>query len=167
MEKINFTNGQAPAINGANLNKIQENVENAINPLETTVNELKNFVNVIYPVGSIYITANEVNPNELFEGTQWEQIKDKFLLAAGDEYEGGSTGGAKEHLHKNGVYAYQDILTISNKNAVDEVEVKQGFTVNGTTGFTSIGDVEAYSYATEYSSNIPPYLAVYVYKRIA
>lgn len=31
MEKINFTNGQAPALNGENLNQLQTNVENAIN----------------------------------------------------------------------------------------------------------------------------------------
>lgn len=30
MEKINFTNGQAPALNGTNLNKLQENIEQAI-----------------------------------------------------------------------------------------------------------------------------------------
>lgn len=34
MEKINFINGQAPALNGANLNQLQTNIENAIN--ETT-----------------------------------------------------------------------------------------------------------------------------------
>ena len=31
MEKINFTNGQAPAINDTNLNQLQTNVEDAIN----------------------------------------------------------------------------------------------------------------------------------------
>ena len=30
MEKINFVNNQAPAINGSNLNQLQTNVENAI-----------------------------------------------------------------------------------------------------------------------------------------
>ncbi len=33
MEKINFKNGQAPAINGTNLNQLQINVEKAINTL--------------------------------------------------------------------------------------------------------------------------------------
>lgn len=30
MEKINFTNGQAPSLNGTNLNQLQANVESAI-----------------------------------------------------------------------------------------------------------------------------------------
>lgn len=34
MEKINFVNKQAPAINGVNLNQLQTNIENAINEIE-------------------------------------------------------------------------------------------------------------------------------------
>lgn len=45
-----------------------------------------------YPVGSIYLTVNDVNPAALFGGT-WQRIKDKFLLAAGDTYTPGSQGG--------------------------------------------------------------------------
>lgn len=41
MEKINFVNGQEPAINDTNLNAIQDNVENAINEVQESVNELK------------------------------------------------------------------------------------------------------------------------------
>lgn len=52
---------------------------------------------LMYPVGSIYWTSlapeNGGNPNTLFGGT-WVQIKDKFVLAAGDVYTAGATGGA-------------------------------------------------------------------------
>lgn len=41
MDKINFTNGKAPAINATNLNQMQTNVEAAI---ETAKNELKEVV---------------------------------------------------------------------------------------------------------------------------
>lgn len=50
----------------------------------------------IYPVGSIYMSINNLNPGELFGGT-WEQIKDTFLLAAGSSYKAGSIGGESEH----------------------------------------------------------------------
>ena len=48
----------------------------------------------IYPVGSIYMSVNEVNPGEMFGGT-WQQIKDKFLLCAGDNHTNGETGGTE------------------------------------------------------------------------
>lgn len=47
----------------------------------------------IYPVGSIYMSVNNVNPSTIFGGT-WQQIKDKFLLASGDTYNNGATGGS-------------------------------------------------------------------------
>lgn len=50
-------------------------------------------LDLVYPIGSIYISANNVNPSEFLGGT-WEQITDKFLLAAGSTYTAGSTGGS-------------------------------------------------------------------------
>ena len=50
-------------------------------------------LNLFYPVGSIYWSSNNTNPGTLFGGT-WTQIKDKFILAAGDSYTNGATGGA-------------------------------------------------------------------------
>lgn len=49
-----------------------------------------------YPVGSLYWSKNATNPGTLFGGT-WTQVKDKFVLAAGDSYEAGSTGGEASH----------------------------------------------------------------------
>ena len=48
---------------------------------------------LMYPVGSIYININNTNPSTFFGGT-WIQIKDSFLLSAGNTYTGGNTGGA-------------------------------------------------------------------------
>ena len=49
-----------------------------------------------YPVGSIYMSVNSTSPASLFGGT-WEQLKDRFLLGAGDTYTNGSTGGESTH----------------------------------------------------------------------
>ena len=57
--------------------------------------EVLNF-NDIYPVGSIYMSVVNTSPSVLFGGT-WEQIKDTFLLATGDTYANGSTGGEATH----------------------------------------------------------------------
>lgn len=52
----------------------------------------------LYPVGSIYVSVNDVNPATLFGGA-WERIQGKFLLSGGGAsgYEIGSEGGEAEH----------------------------------------------------------------------
>lgn len=68
--------------------------------------------NLIYPVGSIYMTIDEeFNPANAFGG-EWQQIQGCFLLGAGIapqdnnvEYKTGKTGGSKnaivvEHAHE-------------------------------------------------------------------
>lgn len=46
----------------------------------------------IYPVGSIYISVNEMNPETLFGGV-WERIQGKFLLSSSDSHALNTTGG--------------------------------------------------------------------------
>lgn len=55
-----------------------------------------------YPIGSIYMSVNEVDPAELFGGI-WDKIENKFLLGSSDSFPNGSTGGKR-----------QTTLTISN-----------------------------------------------------
>lgn len=57
----------------------------------------ENILNMIYPIGSIYMSINEVNPSILFGFGEWEQIKDTFLLASGDNYSLASIGGEATH----------------------------------------------------------------------
>lgn len=66
-----------------------------------------------HPVGSYYWSSELIDPSILFGGT-WEQVKDRFVLAAGDSYAVGATGGEATHTlaeaempsHKH--YAYDD-----------------------------------------------------------
>lgn len=58
---------------------------------------LNGIVDLIYPVGSIYMSVASTSPALLFGGT-WEQIKDTFLLSAGDSYNNGDTGGEATHI---------------------------------------------------------------------
>ncbi|MBQ7105380.1 MAG: hypothetical protein IJN90_05940 [Bacilli bacterium] len=128
----------------------------------------------IYPIGSIYISVNNVNPAISFGGT-WEQVKDKFLLSAGDTYAGGATGGAATHTHglSNG-YAlinpsanvaaiYGKIKTVSNwtDNFKSTISGKAAsFSGNNTRGIALAGNSNS-------ASSLPPYIAVYVWKRTA
>ena len=48
-----------------------------------------------FPIG--YGGFFQTNPNSIYAGTTWEQKKDVFILASGDTYGAGSTGGEAKH----------------------------------------------------------------------
>lgn len=113
-----------------------------------------------YPVGSIYMSVNNINPTEFFGGT-WEQIKDKFLLSSGDTYKNGATGGSST-------------VKLQNKNLPSRamirttVENKAGCSCNSfINGWANICLNDAGLPNSEEFSIMPPYLAVYVWKRTA
>lgn len=64
--------------------------------LQLPITDFKNvegLLDFVHPVGSLYWSKNPTDPATLFGGT-WTRVKDKFILAAGDSYEQGATGGA-------------------------------------------------------------------------
>lgn len=51
-------------------------------------------IDAVYPVGSVYITASNEEPETLFPGTYWERLPGRFLLGASTGlYANGATGG--------------------------------------------------------------------------
>ena len=166
-------------------------------------------INKIYPVGSIYLSASSTNPSSLFGGT-WEQIKDKFLIGAGNSYSGGSTGGSTTHTHTNPTTGSTAITvdqmpshshyastggagSHSHTLSVDIYGNPDGWSDYGrnywnnnwgssnpstspvgdhthTVTVESTGSGQGHTHtmgSTGSTSNIPPYLAVYMWKRTA
>lgn len=117
-----------------------------------------------YPVGAIYLSVTDANPAALFGGT-WERIGGRFLLGADSTYAAGSTGGEAAHTltvdempkHNHDV----DNLNASG-NATPFMTVqaqdKRGFGGNVKTMYAGGGKAH---------NNMPPYLAVYMWKRTA
>lgn len=129
---------------------------------ELTINE-KNILESFYPIGSIYISTNETNPQTLFGGT-WEQIKDTFLLGAGDTYNAGATGGEAEHT-----LTIEEMPSHTHKQFNRNWYVTPQNTQTNTAG-NADGEMEALTSATgggQAHNNMPPYLTVYMWKRIA
>ena len=60
----------------------------------TLLPTLSGILDIVYPVGAIYITVNGANPAKLFGGT-WEEIRGRFLLARDANHTAGTTGGAE------------------------------------------------------------------------
>lgn len=125
--------------------------------------------NMIYPVGSIYISYTNSNPSTLFGGT-WEQLKDRFLLSAGDTYKANATGGEATHkLTVNEMPNHAHGLKASNNTSV------QNYYTSGN-GFSwpFIYDPDGTSTNLMLSTggnvahnNMPPYIVVYVWRRTA
>ena len=69
----------------------------------------------VYPVGSIYMSVNNVNPATLFGGT-WEQIAGgRCLIGANSNYALGTTGGEATHLlNANEIPSHNHSVSISN-----------------------------------------------------
>lgn len=56
---------------------------------------MNDIMNLVYPVGAIYLSTSEVSPGTLFGGT-WERLKDRMLIGAGDVYKAAATGGSSK-----------------------------------------------------------------------
>lgn len=137
---------------------------------------IKDIINIVYPVGSYYWSSNATSPSKLFGGT-WEQIKDRFVLAAGDNYSVGSTGGEASHVlsvnempnHNHSITFYNDDFSNGGDAEKNVNRMKQ------SPGLTY--DVPWGQGAWQYSSNttggnaahnnMPPYITAYCWHRVA
>lgn len=124
----------------------------------------------VYPVGSIYMSVNSTSPATLFGGT-WEAIQGKFLLGAyGNTYKAGSTGGEATHtLTVDEMPKHTHSMYSGNSGAPDTWEPDGGsylvdsVTQDKHTWWASLG--MNYSGGGAEHNNMPPYLAVYIWKR--
>lgn len=114
-------------------------------------------VDHIYPVGSIYISTSSTSPATLFGGT-WNQIQGKFLVANGNGYNPGSSSTGSS-------------VTLETKNAR---HVHLGGTEDASHNTAAALDfnsaTDGYYALKESNPTIdvnPPYLAVYMWERIA
>ena len=165
------------------ITNILKNLSTNLNRLGSEVNDL---AEKIYPIGSIYMSVNNTNPSVLFGGT-WTQIKDTFLLSAGDTYSAGATGGEATHVlstgelpaHTHGskslsgtFYAYAwnnggSSGIVSNTTPHKNMDMYDGntighqyYSINATHTHDSVGSDSAHN-------NMPLYLVVYVWQRTA
>lgn len=123
-------------------------------------------LDLIYPIGSIYLSVNSTNPSTLIGGT-WEQIKDTFLLACGDKYENGSVGGEAEHTltidempsHRHGISR--------TSNSTTQTSQRNNVATSYTTTYELNESLSGFTGGGQSHNNMPPYLAVYIYKRVA
>ncbi len=130
----------------------------------------------IYPIGSIYLTVNpEFDPSVTFGGT-WERIKDRFLLASGDTYTSGATGGSAEksfdtdnhtltinempsHLH--------EMARVDTSGAGSHDGIAKGTGSLDEFSTQTMGKGQGHNHSVTNIDIMPPYLVVNVWKRTA
>lgn len=135
----------------------------------------------MYPVGAIYLSVNDTSPASIYGGT-WEQIEDVFLLGAGSAYAAGTTGGEATHtltipempMHNHIVDAHSHAIGLDNDTTRGTYGWSLHMNANGTTvsgaqltlvsGTASPG-TNARGGGLAHN-NMPPYLVVYMWKRI-
>ena len=115
-----------------------------------------------YAVGDILQTIDDTDPSDRWQGTEWQQLTDRFLIGAGGNYNVEDEGGEEEHTltvdeipeHSHSYY----------KAGISDVPDGAGFNVrnendvSATTGTAGGGQPH---------NNMPPYYAVYMWLRIA
>ena len=123
-------------------------------------------LNYMYPVGSYYMSSEPTSPASLFGGT-WEQVKDRFILAAGDTYTAGDTGGEAAHTltvdempsHSHTInpvlYVVVDRFGSGSRDAAGDYSgYGSQYWLSNTGGDTA-------------HNNMPPFLVAYIWHRIA
>ncbi|MCI5846262.1 MAG: hypothetical protein MRZ98_01265 [Clostridiales bacterium] len=143
-----------------------------LNTAVTTLNAAKlaktELLDAVYPIGSLYMSVNAADPNTLFGGT-WERLKDRFLLAAGDTYAAGATGGEAAHtLTVEEMPSHNHSLS----DPIDKNSIKLG-SMTGDANWALTKRAASYDYNLTTNNtgggaahnNMPPYLTVYMWKR--
>ena len=183
---LNFDRGYGQSTEQM-IQSLMESTQMALDTMERKLSEAglnisgdggnTSLLDAVYPVGSIYISVSETSPEQIFGG-KWEQIKDQFILAAGDKYEAGNTGGSSdakipEHSHKapNTYFLTADLNQPISINTTSRVFPAEGSTrhflyVDGSySGSVSRHGSTAVSGESASEANMPPYLSVYMWKR--
>ena len=142
--------------------------------------EIPNIVDLVYPVGAIYMSINNTNPGTLFGGT-WTAIEGRFLVGAGSytengtttNYTSGNTGGsAVIPYHRHSVSAQsininydancsgtcaKDLYYSAGSGTKTLTLPAHNTNYVGTSGVNTVAN----------TGNIPPYMAVYMWQRTA
>lgn len=128
--------------------------------------DVSTVLNKVYPVGAIYMSVNSTNPKTLFGGT-WVQIKDRFLLAAGTTHKAGATGGEATHtLTVDEIPNHQHVLWYPNAGGEQSAAIGYPEAGSKNTWYAEASKTGGAGGGTAHN-NMPPYLAVYVWKRTA
>lgn len=168
------------------LNELYSQITLATNSGSQVTINMKQLIDIVYPIGSIYISTSEVNPKDIVGG-EWERYaQGRTLIGAGNgtdingnsmEFYTNSEGGEYDHKlsiaempNHNHEYTNGGNALVINSNIDEPGQKNYGFSgINGngwwyglnkaTSSINSNGNSEAHN-------NIQPYIVTYMWKRV-
>ncbi|EAX70517.1 tail fiber protein, putative [Trichomonas vaginalis G3] len=172
--------------NISDVNELQEKLYDIMH-LRQELNVLKqNLPNLIYPVGSLYVSMNSTRPEVVLGFGTWTQIVDRFLYCANSSKE---TGGSKtisgENLpahshyidlstsqagwHKHRYWDWSGMIKGKGYDVKDNVKFAiDCYWSNTEAGGNHTHRVTGYTQTTGQSKEyMPPYMTVYAWYRNA
>ena len=139
-------------------------------------------VDIFHPVGAYYSSSDPTSPEELFGGT-WEEIHGRFLFAEDYAHPAGSTGGEATHtLTVNEMPSHKGHLSAGIAGSVPmgngnyegylNKDVSNPYPGGGYRGWNVYAGNELHPASEavgggQSHNNMPPYLSVYIWHRIA
>lgn len=156
--------------------RVEEKLDKAsvVNSLTTTqagfaldARQARAILEAAHPVGSVYISLSAESPASLFGGT-WERITDRFLLAAGDACAAGTTGGEASHTLTVSEMPSHTHTYLDAPHLYSERDTTAGSIIcpNGSESANNMTYATGSAGGGAAHNNMPPYLAVYMWKRI-
>lgn len=128
-------------------------------------------VDLFYPIGSIYMSTDTTDPQSRFTGTYWLPIYNRFLLGAGDTYKAGTMGGEATHtLTRSEIPSHYHDEYLGNDGGSDSAP--SGYSGWPNIAYTSnktwwaTGSKTSATGGDGAHNNMPPYLAVYMWRRV-
>ena len=132
-----------------------------------------NLIDIIYPVGSIYFTASVVSPSTSIGGTWVRYAQGKCLFGVDDadtDFALETTGGEKEHTltvaeMPSHTHTLDDnYRQLTQNGAIYHNDFQKAYTA--TTPGSAV-DTTSATGGDQPHENLPPYIAIYIWKRIA
>jgi len=130
----------------------------------------------IYPVGGIYFSVNATDPNTVLGFGTWTAMQNSFLVGAGGTYTSLDTGGsadavvvshthtASQSQHRHSFTAQQNIGGYTDNGGAPD---QRSAAANANTNYQTPAITVDSAGVSGTNANLPPYLAVHMWRRTA
>ena len=149
-------------------------VEGTTNLNNVEISDKTNILEMIYPIGSIYMSVNSANPKDLFGFGEWERWcsgrvpvgvwENDTDFNAPDKYGGEKTHTLTLNEIPNHVHGFSINIQHGDGGTTSGESLTSGLQVSGRRRYHDVTD---YSGGGAAHNNMPPYQVCYMWKRIA